>query len=81
MLRQPQIDLDQLQILKLEEPYPQSLEGSCGTHGHLTEQTQVYYQCRSDFFEDGEYFRVSKEDYEVLKEMHASDFECKEELM
>jgi len=41
----------------------------------------MYYQCRSDFFEDGEYFRVSKEDYEVLREMPSSDFECKEELM
>lgn len=36
----------------------------------------MYYMCASPHFENGEYFRVAFEDFEVLSEHYPNDFEC-----
>lgn len=35
--------------------------------------------CKSEFFENGEFFRVTSEDYETLQD-YQDDFECYSEL-
>jgi hypothetical protein len=71
-------DLAGAPIRRLDEPYPNE-DMSCSKNGKLEAQTQEYFMCRSDFFENGEAFRVTKDDYEALAN-YPDDFECYSEV-
>ena len=61
-----------LNLKKLVEPYPTS---GCSGQGTLVDLTQTHYECLSDFYENGEYFRVSENDFHVLSS-YPEDFVC-----
>jgi len=64
-------DLVDAPIRRLDEPYPTS----CSARGQLETQTQLYHMCKSAFFENGEAFRVTDDDYATLID-YIDDFEC-----
>lgn len=70
-------ELEGAPIRRLEEPYP---ENGCSEFGQLAQHSQFHYSCRSDHFENGEYFRVTKDDFEILSDF-PDDFLCKKELV
>ena len=59
-------ELEGAPIRRLEEPYP---ENGCSEFGQL-----------ADHFENGEYFRVTKDDFEILSDF-PDDFLCKKDLV
>lgn len=72
-------DLHEAPIRRLEEPYP-TADMTCSEHGQLETQTQQYFMCRSDFYNDGDAFRVTSDDYQALLD-YPDDFQCYSELV